>query len=85
MFNIREENEIIVKDSNVLGFIKKSYVDNELSCVEYFNNKKQLHREDGPAKIDYCNNKMISELWYMEGKKLSNEYKSPNDLLGLLN
>ena len=44
------------------------YDEEEIICERYYLDGK-LHREDGPAIINYINSKIVGELYYLNNKK----------------
>jgi antitoxin component YwqK of YwqJK toxin-antitoxin module len=48
---------------------EKYYPDGKLETRLYYNEKNELHREDGPAEERfYTSGKICSRRWYFEGK-----------------
>jgi len=57
--------------------LEKYYDDDEevVSCIEYYDDKNQLHREDGPARIEYYEDGGIQKEEYYIRSKLHREGK----------
>lgn len=61
----------LIDDEIVIDNIRKTYINKVLRIVEYFNDEGQLHRERGPARIEYQGDgkTLYAETWYYEGKR----------------
>jgi len=61
----------LIDDEIVIDNIRKTYINKVLRIVEYFNDEGQLHRERGPAHIEYQGDgkTLYAETWYYEGKR----------------
>lgn len=61
----------LVNGENVITKVKKIYYDNVLSKETHYNDKGEIHRDDGPAIIKYADDgiSIIAKLWYKNNKR----------------
>lgn len=45
--------ENLINGLIIRSYIEKTYSDNELVHIHHLNEERKLHRDDGPARIDY--------------------------------
>ena len=63
--------ETLINGTIVTSYVFKYYKLDMLHIIKYMNDKKQLHREDGPALTEYFpeSTEIFLECWYKNGKK----------------
>lgn len=50
--------------------VKTFYPNGQILAVKWFNDDGKLHREDGPAHVNYrINGELLSENWHVNGRK----------------